>query len=103
MSQYFSATYLCQVEDCGARFGEIILRSERGQSRPCPKCGADAPETVGSPKVLQATYPTGHKRRGFEDAVKAAELEVQAIDYDTFDPRRAEIQKEIDDRMKVKD
>jgi hypothetical protein len=103
---YGERTFMVPAGKAGfahGRFAKVITRGERGQTRPCPKCGAESPEVPGAPTVTKVALPDGTKRVGITDQVMAADLEVQAVDHAWNSPERAEIETEIHERTKIRE
>jgi len=110
--QHFTADFFCEFRfpeghrragEHHGRFARMILKENRGKSFPCPVCGEFAPEVPGAPRVMNASRPDGVRPKGFEDQLKASDLEVAAIDLDPFSSERQEIETEIYERTKIED
>jgi hypothetical protein len=67
----------------------------------CPECGETAivMQTIGSPAVLQASYPDGKKR--FTEEKAWSKLNVERGNRDWRDPERKRIEKEMAEIKKV--
>ena len=89
---YKSISVRCQ--DCNEVWGELVERSEESEARfTCPVCGGEGKKTICAPAVLQASYPDGTKRKGFQELKEAAKLESKM--YELPYEKRKEIRKEI--------
>jgi hypothetical protein len=99
MPKYLSIDVRCT--DCETVWNELATDEELEKNEwTCDNCGGIGSRTMSAPTVLQASYPDGTKRKGFEDLKKAAKLETQM--YNLPPNKRGEIKKEIHERRKIK-
>lgn len=66
--------YTCRKPECETSW-EAVVRYEDRDIMSCPTCGSlDIQRHFPSPMVLKASFPDGHKRKGWADFREAAKL-----------------------------
>ncbi len=67
--------YTCdQCETVTIHFRSFERRHEKAECL----CGAEASYTISAPALMQASYPDGTRRKGFQDMREAAKLSTEA-------------------------
>lgn len=96
MPSYKTVDILCPA--CNYKWDQLEDRSAIPETFTCPTCGgSEAKQVIGTPMVLQASYPDGYKRgQRFEGAKQIQKLRAQAANIDPN--KRNDINKEIAER-----
>lgn len=99
--------FLCSV--CNEKTEHYVDTTREGWDRgmECEVCGStDTQKVMSAPEIRTddnaATFLDGTKRRGVEDLKKAAKLEVEKVRHRPGSPERAAIQREINERKKLR-
>lgn len=73
------AVYNFFCETCDQVFDGHFKIGTRPDKIPCPGgCGQEAEYRISAPMVMKASYPDGHKRKGWADLKAAAKLNIEA-------------------------
>ena len=70
--------YEWSCEQCGNHWEAVVRYEDRDSPQACSECGSVGARHFPSPTVLKASYPDGHRRKGWADMKEIARLKVEA-------------------------
>lgn len=84
-----------QCDRCGVVSVVVIDKADREKEHECPipECGGTGYAVMGSPTVLKASFPDGHKRKGWSDLKTTVKLEREMAHMPS--EKRAELKREV--------
>lgn len=85
-------TYDYDCEACGDTYDLLVPYAER-EEQVCPVCAGPVTRQFPSRMVLKASFPDGHKRKGWDKVREASKLNIEKAGTRVSD--RKEISREI--------